>query len=352
MQDRREMVRRRGQVGRVFLLTLAAVGAAACQPGDGQGSGKLDAATAAGTEPISRERPMMGTFFRVQVAGDARAETAEAAIEAAFEEVARIEDRLSEWREGSDISAVNREAGRRSVTVGPELFEVVERSLEMRERTGGAFDITFAGCGRLWAFRPPRVPDAEEIARCLPRVGGEVVLDAGRSTVFLPHAEARIGIAGIGKGYGVDRAAEVLEAHGITDYIVDGGGDIRLAGRKGDLPWSVGIAHPRRPGQLYAAVELGQGAVVTSGDYQKFFQQDGVRYHHILDPRTGRPARLAAAVTVVAPDATRADALATGLFVMGPEAGLALVETLPGVEALFFGPDLEVHRSSGFPELH
>jgi len=296
---------------------------------------------------------MMGTYFRIQVAqNDAAAPVdLESTVDAAFEEVDRVEALLSEWRETSEISAVNREAGARPVAVGPELLEVVTRSLELREQTGGAFDITFAGCGRLWSFREPRVPDDEEIARCLERVGREIVLDRDRSTIFLPEAEMRIGIAAIGKGYGVDRAVEVLESRGVRNYIVDGGGDIRLSGRKGDRPWSVGIAHPRSPGRLYGALELDRGAVVTSGDYQKYFTREGVRYHHILDPRTGRPARKSVAVTVIAPDATRADALATGLFVMGPEDGLALVESLPGVEALFFAPDLGLHRSSGFPDV-
>jgi thiamine biosynthesis lipoprotein len=342
------MTRRREKTLRGLVLAVVVVCAAACQ------GGRERPVDQPGPGSVGRERLAMGTFFKVQVFSDneAGSEAAEAAIDAAFEEVARVEALLSEWRESSEISAVNREAGRRPVAVGPELYDVVERSLELREQTDGAFDITFAGCGRLWSYDPPRLPDTGEIENCLPRVGREIVLDASNSTVFLPASEMRIGIAAIGKGYGVDRAAEVLERHGITNYIVDGGGDIRLAGRKGERPWSVGIAHPRQPGQLYAALELDGGAVVTSGDYQKYFEQDGMRYHHILDPRTGRPARRSTAVTVVAPDATRADALATGLFVMGPEAGLALVETLPGVEALFFGPDLETHSSSGFPELH
>jgi thiamine biosynthesis lipoprotein len=342
------MIRRREETLRVLLVAVALACAAACQP---SGEPPADRSSRGS---VVRERLAMGTFFKMQVFSrdETGAEAAAAAIDAAFEEVARVEALLSEWREASEISAVNREAGRRPVAVGPELYEVVERSLELRAQTGGAFDITFAGCGRLWSFDPPRVPDSGEIESCLPRVGREIVLDAGNATVFLPGSEMRIGIAAIGKGYGVDRAAEVLESHGVENYIVDGGGDIRLAGRKGERAWGVGIAHPRQPGRLYAALKLDGGAVVTSGDYQKYFEQDGVRYHHILDPRTGRPARRSAAVTVVASDATRADALATGLFVMGPEAGLALVETLPDVEALFFGPELEVYRSSGFPELH
>jgi thiamine biosynthesis lipoprotein len=331
-----------GPRDRLACLLLLSALVTACGPGDGRDS------TDSGVGPIGQKRPAMGTFFEIQVYGVDRS-AATRAIDAAFDEIERVEALLSEWRETSEISAVNREAGRRPVRVGPELYEVIERSLELRERTGGAFDITFAACGRLWSFPESRVPEPEEIEDCLANVGGEIVLDPEGSTVFLPDPGMRIGIAAVGKGYGVDRAVEVLADRGITNYIVDGGGDIRLSGSKGDRSWSVGIQHPRQPGRVFEALQLDAGAVVTSGDYQKFFERDGVRYHHILDPRTGRPAPASIAVTVLAPDATLADALATGLFVMGPQAGLELVESLPGVEALFFGPHMQVHRSTGFP---
>ncbi|MCP4655490.1 MAG: FAD:protein FMN transferase [bacterium] len=315
-----------------------------CRAGDeivGPGPGAL----------LRDERLLMGTRFQIQaVTGDEEAGVA--AMEAAFAEVARIEALLSEWRESSELSAVNRAAGRQPVTVGPDLYAVVERSLGISKLSGGAFDVTFAGCGGLWSFREPRIPSAGELAACLPRVDFRaVVLDPEPSSIFLSRADMRIGLSGIGKGYGVDRAAAVLEARGIHDYIVDGGGDIRLKGRKRDRPWSSGIAHPRRRGELYATLHPTAGAIVTSGDYERYFEREGVRYHHILDPTTGRPARRSVAVTVIASSAMDADALATGLFVMGPEEGLALVESLPGVEALVFGPELAVHLSSGFPEI-
>lgn len=293
----------------------------------------------------------MGTRFEIQVvAGDAA--SARVAVEAAYAEIDRVEDLLSEWRETSEIAEVNRRAGRDAVRVGTDLYAVVERSIQIAGITDGAFDVTFAACGGLWSIRERRVPTDPQIEQCLVHVDyRRLVLDPAVSTIFLPTEAMRIGIAGIGKGYGVDRAAEVLEAHGVTDYIVDGGGDIRLSGSNVDRPWVVGVADPRRPGELHASLEPGRGAIVTSGDYQQFFEKDGVRYHHILDPTTGRPGRGAVAVTVVATTATDADALATGLFILGPERGIEIVEGLPGVEALIFGPDLAVHRSSGFPEL-
>jgi thiamine biosynthesis lipoprotein len=295
---------------------------------------------------------LMGTYFDIQVVSK-REGQARAAMAAAFAELARVEELLSEWKETSEISEVNRRAGMSPVAVGPELYAVVERSVRIAELTGGAFDLTFASCGGLWAAREQRIPDDDAIAACLSHVGYlRVRLDPRRSTIHLTDPGMRIGIAGIGKGFGIDRAAEVLEDQGITAYVVDGGGDIRLKGAKPGGAWTVGIRDPRQPRQLYATVSPGGGAIVTSGDYQQYFERDGIRYHHILDPTTGRPARETVAVTVIAPNAMDADALATGLFVLGPERGLALVERMEGVEALFFDPALAVVRSSGFPVLN
>ena len=300
---------------------------------------------------VRDERLKMGTRFEIQVV-TRDLSAGRAAIEAAYQEIDRVEELLSEWRETSEISEVNRRAGHGPVAVGPDLFAVVERAAEISEITEGTFDVTFAACGGAWSVREQRIPTDGEIAACLVHVDfRRLELDPVASTIHLPTEAMRIGIAGIGKGYGVDRAAEVLEARGVRDFIVDGGGDIRVAGKKVDRPWVVGIADPRREGQLHAILEVGGGAIVTSGDYQRYFEKDGVRYHHILDPTTGRPARRAVAVTVVAATATDADALATGLFVLGPERGIEVVESQLGVEALIFGPDLEIHRSSGFPEI-
>jgi thiamine biosynthesis lipoprotein len=194
------------------------------------------------------------------------------------------------------------------------------------------------------------VPDDESLAACMARVGFQKVrLDERQSSVLLPEAGMRVGLGGIAKGYGVDRAAELLLARGFTNLVVDGGGDLRVEGTDTDGAWTVNIAHPRRAGEVFETLRLSRGAIVTSGDYLRYFERDGVRYHHIIDPATGRPAARSMAVTVIAPTATDADALATGLFVLGPERGLERLASIPGVEALFFGPDASVHASPGFP---
>lgn len=297
-----------------------------------------------------RSQPMMGTNFHIQVVSADAREAAEA-MDAALKEVDRVEALISEWRDDSEISEVNRRGADEPVEVGPELFEVVRRGIDYSAQTDGAFDITFASCGHLWSVSEERIPGDEEVERCVPKIGySSIVLDEDRRAIGFDGDGVQIGLGGIGKGYGVDRAAEVLEDRGITDYVVDGGGDMRVSGERIDRPWSVGVAHPRRSGQMLATLSVDDAAVVTSGDYERYYERDGTRYHHIIDPRTARPARASVAVTVVADDATAADALATGLFVLGPDDGIRLASAMEGVEALIVDPDLSIHHTEGFPE--
>jgi FAD:protein FMN transferase len=301
------------------------------------------------TRHLHDERTLMGTSFQIRVV-TRDADRGCEAIDAAFSEVARQEALFSEYRESSEVSAINRNAGRMPVEVDPEVFGLLQRSAAISRVTGGAFDVTFAGCGRLWSVREQRIPDDESLAACMEHVGyARVQLDDRRAAVLLPDAGMRIGLGGIAKGYGVDRAADVLAARGMSSFVVDGGGDMRIEGRDVEGPWTVHIAHPRRTDEVFDTIQLSHGSIVTSGDYLRYFERDGVRYHHILDPATGRPARRSVSVTVIAPTATEADGLATGLFVLGPERGLAVAAALPGVSVLYFAPDLSVHASPGFP---
>lgn len=296
-------------------------------------------------------RVKMGTRFSIQLVADDAA-AGRSAIDAAYDEIDRVEALLSEWKDDSEITALNRAAGAGAQAVGVELFEVLARSIEISERTGGAFDVTFAACGSLWSFSDPHIPSRSELDDCVRNTGyRKLELDEVRRSVTLPRG-MRIGIAGIGKGYGVDRAAGLLERHGFDRYIVDGGGDVRLSGTNVDQPWLVGVAHPRQVGGLLGSLTVERGAIVTSGDYMSYFERDGRRYHHILDPATGQPARGSVAVTVIAPTVTDADALATALFVLGPERALELLDSIPNTEALIIDPDLRQHRSPGFPDLN
>ncbi len=333
---------------RALAALLAGFIAISCEPSVVPATATVETPPEAllGATLLCREQPLMGTRFEIQVyAIDGPA--AALAIDEAFAEIARVEDAISEWREASDISALNRAAGDGPYQAGPDLLAVIESGLDVSRLTEGAFDMTFASCGGLWSFRDERIPSSQAIEECLPLVDWRSVeLDVVAGTVALAPGSA-VGVGGIGKGYGVDRAAAVLEAHGLVHYIVDGGGDLRIRGQRGDHPWTVAVAHPRGRGTL-GTLEVSEGAVVTSGDYERYFERDGVRYHHILDPRTGLPARNSHSVTVVAPDATTADAFSTGFFVLGPARAIALAEQLDGVDALVVGPEDLVLMTDGF----
>lgn len=304
-----------------------------------------------GPPRIEDGRDRMGTYVRI-VALHPDREAARAAIDAAYDEIDRLEALLSEWRPDSDISRVNDAAGGAAVAVGPELIDVLSRARDLVEATGGAFDPTFAACGRLYSMTGRVVPDDDAVARCRAFVGFDrVEIDEGAGTVLLPDEGMRLGIAAIAKGWILDRAAEVLAGRGIERFSVDGGGDIVLRGDGPRGDWRIGIAHPRASGTLYGTVPARDVAVVTSGDYLQGFDAEGGRVHHILDPRTGRPTAGAIAATVIAPDAATADALATGLMVLGARAGRDRAEALPEVEAMLIGPDLERFATSGFPPI-
>jgi thiamine biosynthesis lipoprotein len=290
---------------------------------------------------------VMGTDLQINVHGSDKA-ALNAALDAAEAEVRRIEDLMTDWRP-SPLMKLNEAAGSGPQVVDRELAAIVSRALEMGRLTGGAFDPTYAGVGRLWDFKkkPPRVPSAEDVARGLESVGyRRVRIDPAASTVDLPKG-MRIGLGGIAKGYAVDRAMETLRERGVEHALVNAGGDLKALGFDGDAPWEVAIKHPRDRERVIAVLRVANTALVTSGDYERFFEYEGKRYHHILDPRTGYPSTGAMSVTVVAPNAEYADALATALCVMGPESGLPLIESLARVEAILVSMDGRVHASTG-----
>jgi len=309
----------------------------------------------------------MGSPF-VLTAIHSEEETARQGIEAAFSEIDRIEALISSWQEDSATNALNRSAGQGPAPAPQELLLLLGRSLKVSELTGGAFDVTFASAGRLWDFqRPgaeskkPELPDPEAVRRSVENVDFRLVrLDNAAGTVEIQRPGTRIGFGGIGKGYAANRAVQAMKEAGVVGGLVNAGGDLLAFGRQEDgSPWTVAIADPLHPEKIFAYLELTDRAVATSGDYQRFFEIDGVRYAHILDPRTGYPVRGMRSATVLCPDAELADALATATFVMGPEEGIRLVDQLRGVEALLVDEsgqlhfsknlDSQLHRSSAKP---
>jgi thiamine biosynthesis lipoprotein len=330
-------------------LALAAILGGCGVESAGPVGGVAEAST--GPFTLQESRPLAGTLFTIEVVTH-HPDRARQAVDAAFAEAERLEAVVSEWQDDSEISRINRTPNGRPVSLSAELFGVISRALWFAEQTDGAFDPSYAGCASRWSIPERRIPDVVELAECQAGAGFRSIrMDALTPAVSLEAPGMRIGLGGIGKGYRVDRAAEVLEAHGLTSYAVNGGGDIRVSAGELHGPWEIEIIHPRDTQRTMGRLSLEHGAVATSGDTSWFFEQDGERYHHIFDPRTGKPARESIAVTVITERAIDADALATGLFVLGPEAGLALLEQLPGYEALLVDPELKIHRSAGFPDV-
>jgi len=267
---------------------------------------------------------------------------AERAFDAAFAEISRIERLMTDWdrpgQDPSDVVRINKAAGRRAVKVSAETLAVIEKSLEMSRRSEGAFDITFAAMRGLWKFDEDMVkqipPDAEIQSRRKLINYRDVVVDHAASTVRLRRAGMRLGLGGIAKGYAVDRCAEVLRAQGLTNFMVQAGGDLFVAGQKGAANWMVGVRDPRGgPRDIIAKMPIKDHAFSTAGDYERSFVIDGKRYHHIIDPKTGYPATASRGVTIFAPSAFLADALDDAVFILGPERGLALVASFPDCAA-------------------
>ena len=304
---------------------------------------------------IFAETELMGTRVSINVwvgsGGDPLG--ASQAITAAINEMARIESIASEWRETSDLSRLNRSAGE-DVEVPPELIEILARAAEISADTKGLFDVTFYSVGQLWRFTPGSEPPSKAaIDAHLPSVDWRAVeLDAQARTVSFAKPDMKIGLGAIAKGYAVDRASALLHQRGFANHIVEAGGDTQVSGHKGSKPWRVGVQDPNADvGRIgHIIVDEDSEAVVTSGNYARYFEYQGVHYTHILDPRTGWPIpaeRSPKSVTLVASNATDADAYCTAVSVMQPEEGLAFVEARPQLEAIIVGPDDRVHVSKG-----
>ena len=300
---------------------------------------------------MEQSRLAMGSALRVAV-WTADAAGAARAIEQVYGEFERIEAALSVWRPDSDVLRLNAAAGRGPIPVGDDMRVVLEAAAEASRLTHGKFDVTFGALADVWRFdhdHDNRVPTAEEIAARLPLIDYTAVrLDSKAGTAEIMRLGVRVHLGGIGKGYAVERAAALLRGAGFSDFLIQAGGDLYAAGRRGDRPWRVGLYDPRgSDGATFASIDLADETFSTSGDYERFFVQDGVRYHHLLDPDTGQPARSCRSVTILARSPLTADWASTGVFILGPEAGLALVESLPDVEAVIVTADNDVRMSKG-----
>ena len=309
-------------------------------------------------ETYKRTRLMMGTVVEITVLDkikkglpeEAPKEAIDGAVEAAFARIKELEELFGRRREGSDIWRINRSPGL-PVPVSQETYELIEDSLDFSEMSKGAFDITLGRLVELWDFEraKPTLPDAGLVKEALKGVGRESVLLDGETLTVTPLNAVRLDLGAIAKGYIIDEAGKVLRAYNIENFIINAGGDMVISGRRGAKPWKVGLQHPRDAARVMAHIEIEDAstAIVTSGDYERYFMEGGKRYHHILDPETGYPASGLMSVTIKSRDAKAADALSTAVFVMGAEKGLALIEELDDVEAVLVDSDENMIISKG-----
>jgi FAD:protein FMN transferase len=301
---------------------------------------------------ITRDEAIMGTAIHVELwCDDPR--LGEAASVAVMEEMHRVDRAMSPHKANSELSRINREAGRRAVPLTEEMFMLVERALFFSKLSNGAFDISYAAIGQHYDYRLRLRPDAETLAKARALVGYEgLLLEKGARTLRFARDGMRIDLGGFAKGHAVDRAALLLKRRGITHAIVSAGGDSRVIGDRRGRPWSVAIRDPRRAGENIAVLPLEDVSVSTSGDYERFFDDGAERVHHLIDPATGRSPQHIHSVTVLAPDGLTSEALSKTVFVMGVQRGLALIETLRDIDAVVIDAQGALHASSGLLNGH
>ncbi len=295
---------------------------------------------------------LMGTVVEITMMGGDASEY-DSAADSAFDEIARQEKVFSNYDVKSEVSRISRRAGE-AVKVSKDVISVVKTALRVARLSKGAFDPTIGAVAGLWGFSGEKkyIPRARELARILPLVNYKnVAVDEKAGTVRLMKKHMSLNLGGVAKGFIVMRAGRRLIEGGVTKAIIKAGGDMFLiSDNKGynKSNFIIGIQDPRQKKKILGEAFSKHGAVATSGDYERFFMRDGKRYAHILDPKTGYPARRSRSATVVTEDPILADALSTAVFVMGPKKGLALIESLGGVEGVVVGTDGVIHNSTGF----
>jgi len=299
-------------------------------------------------QPYKRTLKLMGSRFDVTVVANDSI-IANKYIDVAVAEITRIEKLISSWDANSQTSAINKNAGIKPIKVDIELFNLIERALGISKLTDGAFDISYASMDRIWKFdgSMTAIPSEEEITASVAKVGFQnILLDKENSTIFLKLKGMKIGFGAIGKGYAADKAKSLLIKKGVSSGIVNASGDMNTWGKQPDgNEWKVAITNPLNKNKVFALLPITNGAVVTSGNYEKYVNFNGKRYTHIIDPRTGYPSTGIVSVTVFAPKAELADALATSVFVMGKDAGLDRINQLPKIECIIIDDKGNITKS-------
>jgi thiamine biosynthesis lipoprotein len=293
------------------------------------------------------EDGIMGTRIVVELWSTDEAR-GNAAIEAVLAEMRRVDAAMSTYKPTSELSLVNARAAQEPIKISGELFDLLSTSLDYSRLTDGAFDITYASVGYMYDFRKHVRPDEKQIAAALPGINyRHVELDRKNGTVHFARPGVRVDLGGIGKGHAVDRGIAVLQSRGIDHGLVTAGGDSRIIGDRFGKPWVVGIRHPDRKDEVIARIPLEDAALSTSGDYERYFDENGVRYHHIIDPKTGRSASKVRSATIIGPTATSTDGLSKTAFVLGPEKAIEIYNRLDDIDAVLVTPQGKVLYTKG-----
>lgn len=290
---------------------------------------------------------LMGTRVSVELWHE-DAVRAEALVRHVLDEYRRVDAQMSTYRADSPLSELNARAGTQAVAISVELTELIARALELSKASQGAFDISYESVGYLYDFRARQRPSDAQIGAALDGVDyRQIQLDTDRHSIRFGRDGMRINLGGIAKGHAVERGAALLRAAGVEHALLNAGGDTRVLGDRRGSPWIVGIRHPRLDATVVTRLALVDEAISTSGDYERFFEEDGRRYHHILNPATGQPSEGVMSATVIGPDATYTDGLSTTVFVLGVAAGLELIEGFTDYEAVIVDASGQLAYSSG-----
>jgi FAD:protein FMN transferase len=294
-----------------------------------------------------REEAIMGTRVAVQLWSEDPQQAVDA-IDAVMADMHRTDELMSTYKPESQLSQVNAHAYERPVQVDADIIDVVQKSIEYSRLSEGVFDVTYASVGYLYDYRAHQHPTEAQIAAALPGVDyRQLLIDPQARTIRFMKPGMRIDLGGIAKGWAVDRGIEILRRAGIRHAMVNAGGDTALLGDRLGKPWVVGIRDPRKAGAVVARIPLQDEAISTSGDYERYFEENGQRYHHIIVPATGKSPDAVRSVTVIGANATRTDGLTKTVFILGVERGMAFIRKLGDVEAVIVDKDGQVFSSAG-----
>ncbi len=298
-------------------------------------------------EWFKADRAIMGTAIHVELWHNDKA-VADRLIQKVFDEMQRIDKLMSPYKKDSELSLINNLAAKQPLKISSELFDLIQKSINVSTLSNGAFDITFSSVGQFYDYRKRIKPTKAQVEKNLKKINYKSIkLNSSNNTIYFTQQGTRIDLGGIAKGHAVDNAIQLLQENGITQAMVSAGGDTRIIGDKGGRPWYVGIRHPRKKGKSAVILPLSQSAISTSGDYERYFIKDNVRHHHIIKPSTGDSARELRSVSILGADSTTVDALSTTVFILGLNKGMKLISELPNTEAIIIDNNGRMHYSTG-----